>query len=187
MALKPLAVIALSVLLQAQGPAVADGPPIVRFQQVDPALYRGAQPDAEGFRFLRELGVRTVVNLRSERDAIRLNERWLVKSLGMRYVSIPVKDGSFFTRSRTIPEDAFRRFLEAVDAGPGPVFVHCRRGADRTGAVVALYRIARHGWAGQRAYDEARTLGIRSWYTGLRRQILAFRQSPDPAPASARP
>lgn len=182
-----LALLAVSALLQAAVPALAETPPIARFQQVDQKLYRGAQPDVKGFRYLREMGVQTVVNLRSERDALRLGERRLVESLGMRYVSIPVKDGSFFTRSRTIPEDALLRFLEVVESGPGPVFVHCRRGADRTGAMVAMYRIARHGWANQRAYNEARIFGIRSWYTGLRKQILAFRGMADPAPASARP
>ena len=41
--------------------------PIDRFRRVDARLYRGAQPDAEGFRYLRQLGVRTVINLRGRR------------------------------------------------------------------------------------------------------------------------
>ena len=64
--------------------------PIDRFRRVDARLYRGAQPDAEGFRYLQQLGVQTVINLREEADAVRTNERRIVESLGMRYVSLPV-------------------------------------------------------------------------------------------------
>lgn len=149
--------------------------PLARFQRVDAQLYRGSQPDASGFRFLRDLGIRTVINLRLEADARETDERATVESLGMRYVNVPVPDGSFFTRSRTIPPDAIQTFFDVVDApDTGPVFVHCRRGADRTGALIAFYRIARNGWDQVRAYNEARESGMRSWYTGLRKQIEAF-------------
>jgi protein tyrosine/serine phosphatase len=99
----------------------------------------------------------------------------MVESLGMRYISLPIEDGNFFTRSRVVSGETIERFFGALDAARGPVFVHCHRGADRTGALVAFYRIARNGWNNQRAYEEARTIGLRSWYTGLKRQILAFK------------
>lgn len=170
--------LALSVLaMQAASPATSPVPfaPVPRFQQIDSRLFRGAQPDAAAFKSLRDLGVTTVIDLRTERDATRSGERRLVESLGMRYVSLPVEDGNFFKRSRIIPETVIRGFFAAVDGAAGPVFVHCRRGADRTGALVAFYRIARHGWTNRRAYEEARDAGMRSWYGGLKRQILAFR------------
>lgn len=159
-------------------PAAADPAldiPIERFQRVDDRLFRGAQPTVEGFRRLRDLGVRLVVNLRMEADAKRTNERQIVESLGMRYVHLPVEDGNFFTRSRVIPENVIREFFSVLDdAKSGPVFVHCHRGADRTGALVAFYRIARHGWDNERALKEAREIGMRSWYRGLQTQIGRF-------------
>jgi protein tyrosine/serine phosphatase len=163
-------------------PALASGDaeagadaPIDRFRRVDARLYRGAQPDAEGFRYLQQLGVRTVINLREEADAVRTNERRIVESLGMTYVSLPVKDGSIFTASRRIPEETVRTFLDlVVTTAPGPIFVHCRRGTDRTGALVGLYRIAQHGWSGAEAQAEARQVGMRWWYSGLKRQIAEF-------------
>jgi protein tyrosine/serine phosphatase len=149
--------------------------PIERFVKVDDRLYRGAQPDEEGFKRLKELGVRTVINLRQEADAARLNERQIVESLGMQYESLPILDQNFFTRARRIPEDTIRTFFRMLDtADPGPVFVHCQRGADRTGALIAFYRMARNGWNGERAAKEAREVGMRSWYTGLQKQILEF-------------
>ncbi|MBI2221927.1 MAG: protein tyrosine phosphatase family protein [Acidobacteria bacterium] len=149
--------------------------PIPRFHRVDGRLYRGAQPDAEGFRYLRDLGVRTVVNLRDDDEARTGAEQRIVESLGMRYIHLPVRDGNFFTRSRTIPGETIRSFFAVVDgAQDGPVFLHCRRGADRTGALVGFYRIARHRWDNARAYAEARAIGMRSWYTGLKKQIYGF-------------
>jgi protein tyrosine/serine phosphatase len=171
----------LGALLLALAPAAAADAaaaraPIDRFNVVDDLLFRGAQPDVEGFRYLRSIGIRTIVNLREEKDAVRLREQQTVESLGMRYINLPVKDGNFFTRSRRIPEETVRAFLQLFDAAEaGPVFVHCRRGADRTGALVAMYRIARHGWKPARAYAEARELGMRSWYHGLKKQIEEFR------------
>ena len=164
--------------------------PIERFGRVDDRLYRGAQPGVHGFRYLQRLGIRTVVNLRDE-DADGTGEQQIVESLGMRYVHMPVKDGNFFTRARRIPEDTIRAFFDLLDTQDvGPVFVHCRRGADRTGALVGFYRIARNGWSAERAYDEARAIGMRSWYTGLKRQIEEFgaslvRRVPPPATAVA--
>jgi protein tyrosine/serine phosphatase len=172
-----LAVLTTSVvsLSPAAAPDATLKVPIERFQQVDERLYRGAQPTAEAFRRLRDLGVRTVVNLRMEADARKTGEQRTVESLGMRYVAIPVEDGNFFTRSRRIPEEAIRDFFATVeDNDRRPVFVHCHRGADRTGALVAFYRIARHGWDNQRALKEAREIGMRSWYHGLHDQIARF-------------
>jgi protein tyrosine phosphatase (PTP) superfamily phosphohydrolase (DUF442 family) len=158
--------------------AETTGPaPIHRFSQVDARLYRGAQPDPEGLRYLSGLGVRLVINLRDPAEARRIGEQQMVESLGMRYVNLPVDGGNFFVRSRKIPETTFREFLALMETEARPVFVHCRRGADRTGAIVGLYRIARHGWSGGRAYEEARQLGMRSWYTGFKRQLQEFGES----------
>jgi protein tyrosine/serine phosphatase len=172
--------------------------PITRFERVDSHLFRGGQPDAKGFRYLRDLGIRTIINLRDDDSATA--ERQLVESLGMRYVSLPMKVGNFFSRSHSIPEEAIRQFFEVMDAaaslsgpregGPavqaaGPVFIHCRRGADRTGAMVAFYRIRHHGWTAARAYAEARDLGMRWWHNGLKRQIAIFAGT-NPVPSDPR-
>jgi protein tyrosine/serine phosphatase len=148
--------------------------PIDRLHRVDDRMYRGAQPDAEGFRHLRDLGVRTVINFREEADAIRTGEQKIVESLGMRYVQLPIKDGNFFTWYRRIPEETVRRFFAILTTEQGPFFVHCRRGTDRTGAMVAFYRMTHNGWEASRARAEAGAVGMRFWYRGLRRQISAF-------------
>jgi tyrosine-protein phosphatase SIW14 len=150
--------------------------PIKRFLPIDAGLYRGGQPDDEGFVFLRDLGIRTIVSFRNDDS-----ERELVESLGMSFVHIPI---TFRPFSADIPDDAVARFFAIVDdPSRGPVFFHCKRGADRTGAFAGLYRIARQGWTLERAYDEARDLGMRWWYGSVKDEIGAL--APALAPAAA--
>jgi uncharacterized protein (TIGR01244 family) len=156
--------------------AVADVP-IARFHQVDEHLYRGAQPTTLGLTRLHALGVRTIVNVRDDGDAAVENERRLVESLGMQFVHIPIKDGNIFNWSRRIPTYTVTRFFEVLASVPGPVFIHCKRGTDRTGALVAIYRIAHNGWDAARALAEANERGMRPWYRGLRKQIETFDRS----------
>jgi protein tyrosine/serine phosphatase len=180
----------LIVLAGGQPAAAADAstltmdPPIVRFARVDDTLYRGGQPDASGFAQLKRLGVKTVVNLRRDDG-----ERAIVEGLGMRYVDLST-GLTPFGLGEGIRADVVRRFFEVVDdeAG-GPVFVHCRRGADRTGTLVAMYRIARQGWTAEAAYDEARSIGMRWWHYPVKERLQEFaatvgRPVPPPVPAA---
>jgi protein tyrosine phosphatase (PTP) superfamily phosphohydrolase (DUF442 family) len=111
-------------------------PGLPNLHRVSGELYRGAQPEKRGYAELRQLGIRTVVNLRQGEDW----ERAEVEGAGMRYVSLPTN--TFFPRKKR-----FRAFLALFDDPNNlPVFVHCRHGADRTGAAVALYRALRQDW-----------------------------------------
>jgi protein tyrosine/serine phosphatase len=127
---------------------------IQNFYKVDEHVYRGAQPADEGFRYLANLGLKTVVNLR-ESDARSAREAQIVTALGMRYVNIPMT-------GLTPPSEAdITRILALLEDGnSGGVFVHCKRGADRTGAVIAAYRIDRDHWDNYRALKEAMACGM---------------------------
>jgi protein tyrosine/serine phosphatase len=166
-----LTILASPVWMAAQNAKPAG---VERFHRVDDRLFRGAQPTQAGLKSLWDTGVRTVISLRDDND-IGYDERKVAESLGMKWINIPIQDGSFFAQSRRIPDDAIRAFFDAVDsAGPGPIFVHCRRGTDRTGAIVAFYRIARQEWPSEKAAKEARDVGMRPWYRGLEQQIKEF-------------
>lgn len=123
--------------------------------RVGPTLYRGGQPRAEGFRALRELGVQVVIDLRhaSGRAA---RERALVEDLGMRYVSIPS------TAWRSPSAAQVSAFLEILRSDPGAVvFVHCRRGSERTGTMIAAWRVLEQGWEPGEAIEEMKSHGYR--------------------------
>jgi tyrosine-protein phosphatase SIW14 len=132
----------------------ATAPGINNFIQVDRQVFRGAQPTDEGFRYLATLGVRVVVDLR-EHDNRSLAEQTVVTSAGMRYVNVPMT-------GMTPPAQAEIKLILSLleDPAAGPVFVHCKRGADRTGAVVAAYRIDHDKWDNARALKEAFANGM---------------------------
>jgi tyrosine-protein phosphatase SIW14 len=156
-------------LLLATGLAFAgsETPEIANFHQVDTKVFRGAQPAPREFQDLARLGIKTVLNLREESHA--RSEKKIVEAAGMRYVSIPMN-------GIEAPSDAQIAHALAVieDDANGPVFVHCRRGADRTGTVIACYRIAHDQWPNQKALEEARSLGM-SWIErGMRNYVLHY-------------
>jgi protein tyrosine/serine phosphatase len=142
---------------------------IPRFTVLADGLYRGGQPSSKGFQFLKEKGVKTVINLRAEDNS----EAKLVERLGMNYVQIPVSEVLPWSQ---IPQAAIAKYFEIINSPANyPIFFHCRRGADRTGALAALYRIALQGWDAKKAYDEARDIGMRWYFSGLKSQIYDFK------------
>jgi tyrosine-protein phosphatase SIW14 len=142
---------------------------INNFHQVDQQVYRGGQPTADGFKYLATIGIKTVVDLRSSGERSTL-EKQVVTSLGMKYVSVPMT-------GLTAPTEAeITKILALMEDGTsGPVFVHCLRGADRTGAVVAAYRIDHDHWDNSRALREATSLGMRFFQLPRQIFILKFR------------
>ena len=109
---------------------------ISNFGKVSDQLFRGAQPSAAGFAALQKMGVAIVVNFRNERDELATEKRQ-VEGLGLKYVSIPW-NGSDNPNNAQVAQ-----FLDLVRTNPNAkIFVHCKRGADRTGVMVAAYRIA---------------------------------------------
>jgi protein tyrosine/serine phosphatase len=155
---------AVSLLAQSTAPEHAKGLP--NFHAVNEHIYRGGQPTDLGLQALRAMGVRTVLDLRpgAERSA---HEQELLQSLGIRYVNIPMP-------SLGAPNDeSINKALTVLGSDAGwPVFVHCQRGADRTGTVVACYRMAAECWTPQRALEEAVRLGLEPFQTAKKHYIL---------------
>jgi tyrosine-protein phosphatase SIW14 len=109
---------------------------LTNFGRVTENLYRGAQPTSDGINSLRAMGVGMVVNFRDDK-AETTAEQHEVESLGMKYVGIPWSANHEPSSAQIV------EFLDLVRANPNmKIFVHCRRGADRTGVMIASYRIA---------------------------------------------
>jgi protein tyrosine/serine phosphatase len=116
------------------------------FGKVNDNYYRGGQPDAAGFAQLKRLGIKTVIDLRKDSRANEPNE---VRAAGMQYFNIPMKASQAATPAQT---DYFFKLVN--DSANWPVYVHCKGGRHRTGALTAAYRIVHDGWTADQAYDE---------------------------------
>ncbi len=92
----------------------------------------------------------------------------------MHYVNIPLKP---LAAPTTV--EVRRILLLLLNRGANPVFVHCRRGKDRTGTVIACYRIQHDGWKNNRALEEANEYGMSWAELGMRAFILHFAAFPD--------
>lgn len=127
-------------------------PGLPNLHKVSDILYRGAQPEPEGFANLKAMGIKTVVNLRSmHSDEDEMEEAGMTGKLD--YVHIKIN--TFRPK-----EEHVIRFLRVMaDPQRHPVFVHCKHGADRTGTMAAFYRIVFQGWSKQKALEEMTTGG----------------------------
>jgi len=141
-----------------------------KFHQVNRQLFRGAQPKKNGFKRLADMGIKTIVNLRADDDLAR-GEKCEVAAAGMRYFNVPLKETGR-------PADAeIQRVLAIMNAPENqPVFVHCRLGVDRTGLIIAVYRISHDGWTSKRAKAEAKRFGMHPWKRGMKAYIHDFYQ-----------
>lgn len=142
-----------------------------RFYRVDDNVYRGKQPTKEDIRKLSAMGVKIVLDLR-ERFERKLWERGVVESAGMQYMRIGLP-GTLEPTDHAI--DKILAVLE--DPSQGPVFIHCRRGADRTGLVIACYRITHDHWTNAQALKEAHEQGLSPFEILMRRYIEHFTPS----------
>jgi len=154
-------------------------PGIKNFDQVNEHVYRGGQPTDEGFRYLAKQGVKRIIDLR-EADERADAEKRVVTAAGMEYINVPMT-------GKTPPTEAeITNILTLMeDATAGPVFVHCKRGADRTGAVIAAYHIDHDKWENARALKDAMSHGMSFFQFPRQSYIRTFRSRTLPAPAAA--
>ena len=147
--------------------AAAEITEIKNMHAVNDHIYRGAQPDSEGFKALAKMGIKMVIDLR-EKAVQADQEKLLVESLGMQYLSVPMT-------MHAPTDNQIGKVLGVLNSnGSGPVFIHCLGGKDRTGVAIACYRIAHDGWDNRKALAEARVHGLSMFDVGLRHYVERF-------------
>ncbi len=152
----------------------ADGIP--NFGEVTARLYRSAQPTGPALEALVRRGVKTIINLRMP-DDIDPAEEAFAHAHGIEYCSVPL-------HGFRAPADAeMARVLDLIERSPGPVLVHCKRGADRTGTVIALYRMRRQGWSLDEVMAEAERYGISPFQWAMKDYIRRAARLPIAIPA----
>lgn len=131
--------------------------------RVSDELYRSEQPKASDIPALRSLGIRSIISLRSFHSDPKEFEQQ-----GMVMYSCPMQAGSVATADLVVA-------LRILRTAPKPVLVHCWHGSDRTGLVIAAYRIIWQNWTVEKAVQELREggYGFHEVYLKHMAQVLA--------------
>ncbi len=131
---------------------VAASPGLPNFYRVNSSLYRSAQPSKDGFVFLdkrlslgkEDLPIKTILSLRAFDDDTPLIPK--LSALHLEHIS--------FRTWHPEDKDVVKFLRIAATPAMQPVLVHCQHGSDRTGSMMAIYRIAIEGWTKAQAIDE---------------------------------
>jgi protein tyrosine phosphatase (PTP) superfamily phosphohydrolase (DUF442 family) len=155
-----------------------DVPGIANFAKISDVLYRGAQPSAAGFQTLKQMGIKTVVDLRGKihHDAL--------EGTGLRGVQIP--SSASRPDERQIVE--FLRWVR--ERANQPVFVHDERGDARTGCYVAAYRMVEQNWTSREAEGEMRHFNFDPFWKNIpaflnQLDVIRVRRELDEPPTTA--
>ena len=142
-----ITVFAFALVSNAQtSPSAFPNIKIDNFGQIDKGYYRGAQPVAADYQSLKDLGVKTIVDLRDDPTDY---EKSSAEAVGLKYVNIPM---SGWKTPKDKDVDQFLALLK--DPTTGTVYVHCKAGIHRTGITAAVYRMTKYGWDYDKAYQE---------------------------------
>jgi len=112
------------------------------FYKVDDKIYRSAQPNKQEFKELYKFGIRYDLNLRQWH-----NDKDELDGIAIKRYHIPINTSKM----------TYQQLVKAVSyliKTDGKTLVHCLHGSDRTGTVIAGYRIGVQGWSKEKAIDE---------------------------------
>jgi tyrosine-protein phosphatase SIW14 len=115
---------------------------IENWYKIDDKVYRSAQPDSRGMKDAEHFGILNVLNLRDYHS-----DDGEVKGTGLKIFRVKMEAGD-------IQDDQIIAALRIIKYAEGPILVHCWHGSDRTGAVIAMYRIVFLSWGKEAAIDE---------------------------------
>ena len=150
------------------GPMTVPGIKLSNFGLVDGRIYRGAQPEPAEYSALKALGVSTVIDLREDSKAYA---REAAEAAGLKYINIKMDD------SDRPYDEQIAAFIQSVtDPANGKVYVHCAGGRHRTGATIAVYRMAIQGWSAEAAYREMKAYDYYSrWgHGGYKKYVFEY-------------
>jgi len=136
------------------------------FYRVDSKVWRSAQPDAADFSELQKLGIREVLNLREWHD-----DSSAATNTAVNLHRVSMNAGH-------IHEQEIVEAVKILRDARGPILVHCLHGSDRTGTVVALYRMTVDGWSRDQAIAEF-TMPRYGYHAGIYPKLCRYLETVD--------
>jgi len=129
--------------------------------QVTPDIYRSAQPDETGMQNAKKMGIKTILSFRTSNKDPKLSE-----GTGLIPRRVPITTWA-------VEDDEIVEALRIIRLSPKPMLVHCLHGADRTGLIMAMYRMVFQGWSKEEAKDEMINggYGYHSMWTNIPKEI----------------
>ena len=138
---------------------------MIRFYRINDSVYRSEQPNKKEFKAIENLGIRTVLNFRRN---VKDNKK--AADTDLMLIHQPLK-------SKTLNQEDIIQALGNIHHSPKPVLVHCWHGSDRTGVIIAAYRVVFDGWTKTQAIEEFRKPEFgyhENWYPFLTDLINAL-------------
>lgn len=112
--------------------------------KLNDTIYRCEQPDNSGFALLDSLGIKSILNLRTKQTDKQCSGK------------LPLTLFHIEMHAKKITDNDIVESLKVLINSQKPIVVHCKYGSDRTGVVIALYRIIFQGWTKEQAIQEMR-------------------------------
>jgi protein tyrosine phosphatase (PTP) superfamily phosphohydrolase (DUF442 family) len=138
------------------------------FRRLNQDYIRGSQPAHGGIETLRQLRVKTVVDLRSAYDHT-VDVGLAAERAGLRYYWLPLSVWNPPTDKEA------KEFVSVVtDKMNGPFYVFCSDGLHRTGEMSAIYRLVHDSWTVEQALKEMDELGFNPYYWSLRNYVWTY-------------
>ena len=124
--------------------------------QVNASLWRGPRPQPADYATIKAQ-FKSVISLEGEDE----DQKEVVELFPVLVSSFPISPWQIYLTGINPPY--LQEIMDSIDRAPKPLFVHCQHGEDRTGLIVAVYRVTTCGWAKEAAWAEAKHFGYHSW------------------------
>lgn len=137
---------------------------VVRFAQVDPALYRGGLPSKADLAAMKAHGIKTDIDTMGEVPIfdtflVWREQRW-AKEVGINFVQTKIHTGKVPFEGKITPAEADACLKVAMDPANQPCYVHCLHGRDRTGTMAAVFRMVHDHFTNDQAFTEMKSFGF---------------------------
>jgi len=133
---------------------------IPNFHKVNDKIYRSGRPKIEGVNALAKIGFKTILSVQDygwDKDDLDDEKAWAAAA-GIKFLHVPMHG-----LTKPTLEQIHLALSYLNDASYYPILVHCEKGSDRTGIVVASYHIKTDGWDIAKAKIDMYNYGHSNW------------------------